>query len=116
MIALGNDDLHLVVMGDTYDDSFRAACGVAEGLGLAMVPAFDHPWTIAGQGTVAQEIVEQLGEALAASAIGAWMPEPGQTVVAILSGGNNDVSRYAEIIERLLVYEGRKHYFLLNFP
>lgn len=86
------------------------------GLGLAMVPAFDHPWTIAGQGTVAQEIVEQLGEVLAASAIGAWMPEPGQTVVAILSGGNNDVSRYAEIIERLLVYEGRKHYFLVNFP
>ena len=41
---------------------------------------------------------------------------PGSTVVAILSGGNNDVSRYAEIIERALVHEGRKHYFLVDFP
>lgn len=229
MIALGNDDLHLVVTGDTYDDSFRAAQETVDRLGLTMVPAFDHPWTIAGQGTVAHEIVEQLGKApdvllapvggggmlagivtwfaayapetrvigvepagaasllasleaghpvtldhidtfvdgaavrkvgnlpfaiaqahglgviavpegrvcsemlelyqvegiiaepagaLAVSAIGEhhWMPEPGQTVVAILSGGNNDVSRYAEIIERSLIYEGRKHYFLVNFP
>lgn len=38
------------------------------------------------------------------------------TVVAILSGGNNDVSRYAEVIERALVHEGRKHYFLVEFP
>ncbi|MGN6415004.1 threonine ammonia-lyase IlvA [Flexivirga sp.] len=38
------------------------------------------------------------------------------TVVAVLSGGNNDVSRYAEVIERALVHEGRKHYFLVDFP
>ena len=44
------------------------------------------------------------------------MPEPGQTVVTIVSGGNNDVSRYAEIIERALIYENRKHYFLVSFP
>ncbi|MFC6704573.1 threonine ammonia-lyase IlvA [Flexivirga alba] len=42
--------------------------------------------------------------------------EPDSTVVAILSGGNNDVSRYAEVIERALVHEGRKHYFLVDFP
>jgi threonine dehydratase len=41
---------------------------------------------------------------------------PGSTVVAILSGGNNDVSRYAEVVERALVHEGRKHYFLVEFP
>ena len=41
---------------------------------------------------------------------------PGATVVCILSGGNNDVSRYAEIVERALVHEGRKHYFLVEFP
>ena len=41
--------------------------------------------------------------------------EPGSTVVAIVSGGNNDVSRYAEVIERSLVWEGRKHYFLVTF-
>jgi threonine dehydratase len=37
-------------------------------------------------------------------------------VVCLLSGGNNDVSRYAEIVERALVHEGRKHYFLVDFP
>ncbi|HWC22789.1 MAG TPA: threonine ammonia-lyase IlvA [Flexivirga sp.] len=42
--------------------------------------------------------------------------EPDATVVAMLSGGNNDVSRYAEVIERALVHEGRKHYFLVDFP
>jgi threonine dehydratase len=61
-------------------------------------------------------IIAEPAGALAPSLLGQWMPEPGQTVVAVLSGGNNDVSRYAEIIERSLVYEGRKHYFLVNFP
>src|SRR3989338_5518196 len=38
-----------------------------------------------------------------------------KTVVCIVSGGNNDVSRYPEIIERSLVYKGLKHYFMINF-
>lgn len=37
-------------------------------------------------------------------------------VVAIVSGGNNDVSRYAEIVERSLLHEGLRHYFLVTFP
>jgi threonine dehydratase len=217
----------LVVVGDGYDDSHRFAMDAADRTGMVMVPAFDDPRTIAGQGTVAREIVEQLGKtpdvvlvpvggggmvagiltwfaehcpqtkvlgvepagapclqaaldagkpvelaaidrfvdgaavrkagklthaiaahhglqvvsipegavcsemlelyqvdgiiaepagALATSVFGHWNPKPGETVVAILSGGNNDVSRYAEIIERALIYEGRKHYFLVNFP
>jgi len=40
----------------------------------------------------------------------------GQNVVAVVSGGNNDVSRYAEVVERALIHEGRKHYFLVDFP
>lgn len=39
----------------------------------------------------------------------------GKTVVCILSGGNNDILRYPEIMERSLVYQGRKHYFLITF-
>jgi threonine dehydratase len=39
----------------------------------------------------------------------------GKTVVCILSGGNNDILRYPEIMERSLVYQGRKHYFLVEF-
>ena len=37
-------------------------------------------------------------------------------VVCIVSGGNNDVSRYADVLERSLVHEGLRHYFLVTFP
>jgi threonine dehydratase len=39
----------------------------------------------------------------------------GKKVVCIISGGNNDISRYPEIIERSLVWQGRKHYFIIEF-
>jgi threonine dehydratase len=42
--------------------------------------------------------------------------EPGSTVVCLISGGNNDVSRYGEVLERSLVHKGLKHYFLIDFP
>jgi threonine dehydratase len=41
---------------------------------------------------------------------------PGSTVVSVVSGGNNDVSRYGEITERSLIHQGLKHYFLVSFP
>ena len=41
---------------------------------------------------------------------------PGSTVVCLISGGNNDVSRYNEVVERSLVHRGLKHYFLVDFP
>jgi threonine dehydratase len=37
-------------------------------------------------------------------------------LVCVVSGGNNDVSRYADIVERSLVHEGLRHYFLVTFP
>jgi threonine dehydratase len=36
-------------------------------------------------------------------------------VVCIISGGNNDLQRYPEIVERSLRYKGLKHYFIINF-
>lgn len=41
---------------------------------------------------------------------------PGSTVVCLISGGNNDVSRYGEVLERSLVHKGLKHYFLVDLP
>jgi len=38
-----------------------------------------------------------------------------RTVVCIISGGNNDLLRYPEILERSLVYQGKKYYFLVEF-
>lgn len=42
--------------------------------------------------------------------------EPDSTIVCLISGGNNDISRYGEVLERSLVHLGLKHYFLVNFP
>lgn len=61
-------------------------------------------------------IIAEPAGALASAALPDLSLAPGQTVIAILSGGNNDVTRYAEIVERALVHEGRKHYFLVEFP
>ena len=227
MLALGDGRIELVVVGDTYDEAAAAAATEAVRCGATIVPAFDDPRTIAGQGTLGREICEQFGSspdvlvvpvggggmlagcltwlssnspttqvvgveplgsptmtaalaaggpqdlvsldgfadgvavrrageltysitarhapamyavpegricsemlqlyqtegiiaepagALATASLGLFAPEPGQVVVAVVSGGNNDVSRYAEVVERALVYEGRKHYFLVNFP
>lgn len=41
---------------------------------------------------------------------------PGSKVLVLVSGGNNDVARYAEVVERSLIHEGRKRYFLVSFP
>ncbi len=61
-------------------------------------------------------IVAEPAGALAATALRGLDLTPGSTVVVIVSGGNNDVSRYGEILERSLVHLGLKHYFLVNFP
>lgn len=39
----------------------------------------------------------------------------GKKVVCILTGGNNDIDRMQEIMERSLLYEGLKHYFIVRF-
>ena len=39
----------------------------------------------------------------------------GKNIVCILSGGNNDVTRYQEIIEKNLIYLGLKNYFIIEF-
>lgn len=61
-------------------------------------------------------IIAEPAGALSVAGLGAAAFEPGSTVVCIISGGNNDVLRYAEIMERSLVHRGLKHYFLVNFP
>jgi threonine dehydratase len=39
----------------------------------------------------------------------------GKNIICILSGGNNDVSRYPEIIEKSLIYQNIKHYYIIEF-
>ncbi len=40
----------------------------------------------------------------------------GKKVACIISGSNNDITRMEEIREQSLLYEGLKHYFIVNFP
>ena len=226
----GGGLVELIVSGDTYDDAAAAALADARASGAMLVPPFDDPRTMAGQGTVAAEILDSLpqppgavvvpvgggglmagtaaylrerapgarlvgaepsgaasmtaaraggapvtlesvdpfvdgaavrragertfeviaggphalvtvdegavctemlalyhsegiiaepaGALATAALLHAGPPlalEPGAVVVAVVSGGNNDVSRYGEVIERSLVHSGLKHYFLVEF-
>jgi threonine dehydratase len=52
----------VVFAGTTSEDRFSKAMEIVEQEGLAVIPPFDHPDVIAGQGTVGLEIVEDLPE------------------------------------------------------
>lgn len=61
-------------------------------------------------------VVEPAG-ALTISALDEMAEEiKGKTVVCVVSGSNNDITRTQEIRERSLLYEGLKHYFIIRFP
>ncbi|WP_372433632.1 threonine ammonia-lyase IlvA [Hoyosella rhizosphaerae] len=96
---------------------------------VASVPSPSHPGDIAlvkvDEGAVCtamldlyqnEGIIAEPAGALSSAALHQLSFEPGQNVVCVVSGGNNDVSRYGEILERSLVHMGLKHYFLVNFP
>jgi len=52
----------VVVHGESYDEAERRAMGLREDEGLTMVPPFDDPLIIAGQGTIGLELLEDLPE------------------------------------------------------
>jgi threonine dehydratase len=221
----GRDFIELIAVGKTYDEAAAAALDDVARTGATLVPPYDDPRTMAGQGTIAAEILDQLesepdlvvvpvggggciagittylaerttgtavlgvepaGAAAMIAALAAGEPvtldhvdgaavnragtltyaalaaagdmvsittvdegavctamldlyqnegiiaepagalsvaalmeadvEPESTVVCLISGGNNDVSRYNEVLERSLVHLGLKHYFLVDFP
>ena len=62
-------------------------------------------------------IVAEPAGALPIAALDAYREQiRGKTVVCVVSGGNNDFDRMQEVKERSLLYEGLKHYFIINFP
>lgn len=65
-------DIHIV--GNSQDDAQEKAQQLVENEGLVMLPPFDHPDVIAGQGTIGLEIVEQL-------------PDVGSVLVPLSGGG-----------------------------
>lgn len=64
-----------------------------------------------------EAIVLEPSGALSIAALDQFKEEiKGKTVVCIISGGNNDITRMEEIKERSMLYEGLKHYFIINLP
>lgn len=82
-------------------------------------------WRTVSEGAVCTEqlglyqnegIIAEPAGALSVAGLRELKLAKGSTVVCVISGGNNDVLRYSEIMERSLVHRGLKHYFLVNFP
>ena len=64
-----------------------------------------------------QGIVAEPAGALSVAALDQMRDEiRGKNVVCVVSGGNNDITRTEEIMERSLLYEGLKRYFIIQFP
>lgn len=56
------DGAEVVMVGPSSDERVRASEALARDQGLVLIPAYDDPRIIAGQGTCGLEIVEQLTE------------------------------------------------------
>ena len=95
-----------IVLYDRYADD-REAIGrrLAEANGLALIPPFDHPDVIAGQGTAAKELIEEAGPLdlllvglgggglLAGWALAAEARSPGCAVVGVEPEAGDDGQR-----------------------
>ena len=71
-------------------------------------------------------VIAEPAGALASTAACVYLSDPSDrkaivgrsdgAIVCVVSGGNNDLTRYAEVMERSLRHEGLRHYFLVTFP
>ena len=103
-----------------------AAVQQVGGLNLAICRERLHKISTVPEGRVCQHIldlynrdaivVEPAG-ALSMAALEDHAQEiRGKNVVCVVSGGNNDITRMAEIKERALLHANLKHYFIVRFP
>ena len=76
----------VVFCGTTTIERRLEAERIAAERGMTMVPPFDHPWVIAGQGTIGLEILEEL---------------PGVEAIYLPVGGGGLVSGVAAAVKRL---------------
>ncbi len=99
---------------------------------MSIITAYPGPLQVRAVevGTICEEMIELFQtEGLIAEPAGALAPaalrdlapeQPAadgrRDIVCVVSGGNQDISRYAEVAERALVSEGVKHYFIVEFP
>jgi len=56
----GDDYIQIKLVGQTYDESTKAAKNYSRETGVTYIPAFDDKYVVAGQGTIGKEIFEKL--------------------------------------------------------
>jgi len=83
----------VVLHGAIVDETLRAAAEFAERTGAVLIPPFDHPEIVAGQGTLALEILDQV-------------PDVANVVVPI--GGGGLISGIATVFAQLAPELGRR--------
>jgi threonine dehydratase len=88
--ATRNYGADVVLHGHVVDETLQAAAEFAERTGAVLVPPFDHPDVVAGQGTLALELIEQL-------------PEVSTVIVPIGGGGliSGVASAFAQLADEL---------------
>ena len=84
-----------------------------------------HDMILVDEGHVCSKIIQMYNEngyiiepagVLSLCALDKITYPEGSNIVCVISGGNSDVFRMPEILERSLIYEGVKHYFRIEFP
>ncbi|MEV4806999.1 threo-3-hydroxy-L-aspartate ammonia-lyase [Nonomuraea sp. NPDC049421] len=105
-----------VVTYDRYsEDRTALARALADERGLALIPPYDHPDVIAGQGTAALELLAETGELdallvpvgggglLAGTAIAATAVQPAIRVIGVEPESGDDTKRSLEAGERVTI-------------
>jgi threonine dehydratase len=92
----------IVIYDRLKDDRVLVGKKLAEETGATLVPPYDHPWTIAGQGTAVKELLEEVpdldaivvviggGGLMAGSSIAAKAMKPGIRVFGVEPEDAND--------------------------
>jgi len=95
----------IVIYSRETQDREQLARELAEKRGLTVIPPFDHPWVVAGQGTAAKELIEDVGPLdyllvpcgggglLSGCAIAANHLSPGVKVIGVEPAAGDDVTR-----------------------
>ncbi|MFC0682320.1 threonine ammonia-lyase [Lysobacter korlensis] len=83
----------VVLRGHTVDEPLRAAAALAAETGAVLIPPFDHPDVVAGQGTLGLEILDQV---------------PDLDTVIVPIGGGGLISGVASAIKQRAQLSGRE--------
>ncbi|KAM3169532.1 Threonine dehydratase, mitochondrial [Saccharomyces cerevisiae] len=86
----------VVLYGNDFDEAKAECAKLAEERGLTNIPPFDHPYVIAGQGTVAMEILRQVRTANKIGAV--FVPVGGGGLIAGIGAYLKRVAPHIKII------------------